>query len=209
MSGSISAPDFRVGTTLSTPAGSPTSSSTRASASIDSGVSAAGLITIVQPAAIAGPIFRVPIASGKFHGVMNRQGPTGWRIVSNRDAPLGATLYEPSIRQASSENQRKNSAAYVTSATDSASGLPISSVISNAKSSLRDVISSNAERRISLRSRGGVAAHSRCASAAAASAASPSAGSASATSVSTLPVLGSSTSKAPLPPACHFPPIHN
>ena len=35
MSGSISAPDFRVGTTLSTPAGSPTSSSTRASASID------------------------------------------------------------------------------------------------------------------------------------------------------------------------------
>ena len=35
-----------------------------------SGVSCAGLTIIVQPAAIAGPILRVPIASGKFHGVI-------------------------------------------------------------------------------------------------------------------------------------------
>jgi hypothetical protein len=28
------------------------------------------LTIIVQPAAIAGPILRVPIASGKFHGVI-------------------------------------------------------------------------------------------------------------------------------------------
>ena len=45
--------------------------------SIDSGVCLAGLTTIVQPAAIAGPILRVPMASGKFHGVMNTHGPTG------------------------------------------------------------------------------------------------------------------------------------
>ena len=64
-------------TTLSTPAGRPASSSVAASASIVSGVSSAGLTTIVQPAAMAGPILRVPMASGKFHGVMNRQGPTG------------------------------------------------------------------------------------------------------------------------------------
>ena len=57
-------------TTLSTPAGSPASSRIFASASIDSGVCCAGLITIVQPAAIAGPILRVPIAIGKFHGVI-------------------------------------------------------------------------------------------------------------------------------------------
>ena len=57
-------------TTLSTPAGRPASSRISASASIDSGVCWAGLITIVQPAAIAGPILRVPIAAGKFHGVI-------------------------------------------------------------------------------------------------------------------------------------------
>ena len=62
-------------TMLRTPAGRPTSSSVAASASIVSGVSSAGLTTIVQPAAMAGPILRVPMASGKFHGVMNRHGP--------------------------------------------------------------------------------------------------------------------------------------
>ena len=41
-----------------------------ASASIESGVCWAGLTTIVQPAATAGPILRVPIAVGKFQGVM-------------------------------------------------------------------------------------------------------------------------------------------
>ena len=56
--------------TLRTPAGSPHSSSSAARASIDSGVFCAGFITIVQPAAIAGPIFRVPIAVGKFQGVI-------------------------------------------------------------------------------------------------------------------------------------------
>ncbi len=56
--------------TLRTPSGSPASSRIFASASIDSGVCCAGLITIVQPAAIAGPILRVPIAIGKFHGVI-------------------------------------------------------------------------------------------------------------------------------------------
>ena len=62
-----------------------------ASASIDSGVSLAGLTTIVQPAATAGPILRVPIASGKFQGVIIRQGPTGCFIVSTRPAPFWAT----------------------------------------------------------------------------------------------------------------------
>ena len=76
---------------LSTPSGRPASSRILASISIDSGVCWAGLTTIVQPAAIAGPILRVPIASGKFHGVISRHGPTGCFIVSRRPWPFGAT----------------------------------------------------------------------------------------------------------------------
>ena len=75
-----------------------------------SGVSAAGLTTIVQPAAMAGPILRVPMASGKFHGVIIRVGPTGCFMVSSRVAPFGAVDQRPEMRTASSENQRKNSA---------------------------------------------------------------------------------------------------
>ena len=108
-SGPVVAPLREAVMTFNTPAGSPHSSRIWASASIDSGVCCAGLTTIVQPAAIAGPILRVPIAMGKFHGVMNRHGPTGWRIVSSRPAPLGAVAKRPSIRTASSENQRRNS----------------------------------------------------------------------------------------------------
>ena len=32
----------------------------------------------MQPAASAGPILRVAIAAGKFHGVTSTQTPTGW-----------------------------------------------------------------------------------------------------------------------------------
>ena len=64
-------------TTLTTPSGNPARTRMSTSASVDSGVCAAGLITDVQPAAIAGPILRVPIAIGKFHGVMRMLGPTG------------------------------------------------------------------------------------------------------------------------------------
>ncbi len=91
ISGSITSPDEEAVITFSTPPGSPTSSRIPASASIDSGVCFAGLITIVQPAAIAGPILRVPIAIGKFHGVISTHGPTGCFIVSSRPAPFGAT----------------------------------------------------------------------------------------------------------------------
>ena len=42
-----------------------------------SGVSLAGLSTMVQPAATAGATLRVAMASGKFHGVISRHGPTG------------------------------------------------------------------------------------------------------------------------------------
>ncbi len=77
MSGSITAPASVAVMQLTTPAGTPASVRMSISASIDSGVWGAGLITLVQPAAIAGPSLRVPIAIGKFHGVISRHGPTG------------------------------------------------------------------------------------------------------------------------------------
>ncbi len=63
-------PVFVVVTTLTTPAGRPASCRIWAKNSVVSGVSVAGLITTVQPAASAGAILRVAIARGKFHGVM-------------------------------------------------------------------------------------------------------------------------------------------
>ena len=59
-----------LGNTDSTPLGRPASPISLASSIIVSGVSWAGLTIMVQPAASAGPILRVPIASGKFHGVI-------------------------------------------------------------------------------------------------------------------------------------------
>ena len=112
ISGSITPPASCVVITLSTPAGSPASVISSASLSIDSGVWEAGLITIVQPAATAGPILRAPIAAGKFHGVISRQTPD--RLAHHQEAALAVRRdlrSRPSIRTASSANQRKNSAA--------------------------------------------------------------------------------------------------
>ncbi|MNT09966.1 hypothetical protein D3C71_1385010 [compost metagenome] len=64
-------------TTLNTPAGKPASSASCAKANAEYGVSWAGLITTVQPAARAAAALRVIIAEGKFHGVSNAQTPTG------------------------------------------------------------------------------------------------------------------------------------
>ena len=76
-----------------------------------SGVSSAGLRTTVQPAASAGPILRVAIAAGKFQGVISSETPIGAWPTSMRFVPAGATPYSPLMRTASSENQRRNSAA--------------------------------------------------------------------------------------------------
>ena len=75
---STTGPGSEVVTTLRTPAGRPASSISAATASAVSGVSAAGLSTIVQPAASAGAILRVAMAAGKFQGVTSTLTPTGW-----------------------------------------------------------------------------------------------------------------------------------
>ena len=76
--------------TLTTPGGTPASSSSSASASIVSGVSDAGLSTTVQPAASAGAILRVAIAAGKFHGVTSTATPAGLCCTRMRAPELGA-----------------------------------------------------------------------------------------------------------------------
>jgi hypothetical protein len=66
-------------TMLTTPAGTPASSSTRTKFTADSGVNSDGLKTTVLPHTSAGMIFHDGIAIGKFHGVMIEQTPNGWR----------------------------------------------------------------------------------------------------------------------------------
>ena len=68
-------------------------SSARASA--ESGVSGAGLITIVQPAASAGAHLRVIMAFGKFHGVIQPTTPIGCRMVQPRDPGKGVEIVSP------------------------------------------------------------------------------------------------------------------
>src|SRR6202030_3595385 len=83
-------PERRDGTTLTTPAGTPASSSTGIKASMVSGVSDAGLSTTGQPAANAGPILRVAIAAGKFHGVTSTATPAGLCCTKMRAPGEGA-----------------------------------------------------------------------------------------------------------------------
>ena len=101
----------RDGMTLTTPAGTPASSSAGISASIVSGVSDAGFNTTGQPAASAGPILRVAIAAGKFHGVTSTAMPAGLCCATMRAPEAGALEIWPILRTASSAYQRKNSAA--------------------------------------------------------------------------------------------------
>ncbi len=62
-----------------TPLGKPTSRASAATRRLDSGVSSAGFITTVLPAASAGPIFQLVNISGKFHGTICPTTPTGSR----------------------------------------------------------------------------------------------------------------------------------
>ena len=89
-------------TTLSTPAGIPACTASSAKASAQSGVSGAGFTTTVQPAARAGEILRVIMASGKFHGVMAPTTPTGCFSTSTRPLFFGVGMISPRMRFASS-----------------------------------------------------------------------------------------------------------
>src|SRR5476649_483082 len=82
-------------TTLNTPGGTPACSASIANASAENGVASAGLRTMVQPSASAGPTLRVIIAIGKFHGVMAVQTPIGSLITTSRLAGEGDGMVSP------------------------------------------------------------------------------------------------------------------
>ncbi|MCY1167088.1 hypothetical protein D9M73_70450 [compost metagenome] len=77
-------PDALPVTTLKTPRGTPARSASSARASAENGVAVAGLRTIVQPAASAGPALRVIMADGKFQGVIAAQTPIGSLMTTMR-----------------------------------------------------------------------------------------------------------------------------
>ncbi len=68
-------------TMLITPGGKPASSANSPSRRQVRGVCSAGFMTIVLPAASAGPHFHATISNGKFHGMICPHTPTGSRRV--------------------------------------------------------------------------------------------------------------------------------
>src|SRR4029453_14854895 len=89
MIGPDTLPEVEVVITLTTPSGRPASASSLTKYRVVNGVSSGGLITTVQPAASAGAILRVAMASGKFHGVIKKDGPTGCCDTIIRPVPSG------------------------------------------------------------------------------------------------------------------------
>src|SRR5699024_4746263 len=112
-------------TRLMTPFGKPASSHNSISFTAVIGLSLAGFMTKVQPAASAGPIFRVSIAAGKFHGVIAATTPTGFFHTCRRFPGTWAGIVSPYILFASSANHSIKEAAYLTSPRDSLIGFPI------------------------------------------------------------------------------------
>src|SRR5262245_65596069 len=96
--------------TLKTPAGTPARSASTASARAENGVCDAGFATTVQPAATAGPTFRVIIAIGKFHGVMQPTHPIGSLMTTIRLSAACEGMVSPYARLASSANHSMNEA---------------------------------------------------------------------------------------------------
>src|SRR5262249_19667221 len=81
--------------TLNTPMGIPARSARTAKASAERGVASAGLATMVQPEASAGPALRVIIAAGKFQGVIAAQTPIGCLMTTSRRSLHGDGMVSP------------------------------------------------------------------------------------------------------------------
>ena len=73
----IAGPVFSGITKFKTPLGNPARSKISTICIAVSGVSVAGFKIMVQPAATAGPIFRVAMPAGKFQGVISMDNPIG------------------------------------------------------------------------------------------------------------------------------------
>ena len=98
-------------TMLSTPAGMPARRASTPNAIALYGVSAAGLTTMVQPAARAGAALRAIIAAGKFQGVIAAHTPMASRTTTSRLSAAGDGITSPYRRLASSANHSTKDAA--------------------------------------------------------------------------------------------------
>jgi hypothetical protein len=123
-------------TRLTTPGGTPASSSTFTKFRADNGVRVAGFSTTVFPQIRAGRIFHDGIAIGKFHGVMMPQTPMGWRMDIANLSRISDGAVWPCWRRPSPAMKNVMSMASWTSPRASSSTLPISRVISRARRSL-------------------------------------------------------------------------
>ena len=140
-------------------AGMPASSRTFTKFTADSGVCDAGLKTTVLPQTSAGMIFHDGIAIGKFHGVMTETrraaaAPTSRTCCAVPTAPSARTcgvLHPPCRRSCRWPPARRRGVSLRT--------LPISRVISRAKSSLRSTISWATRKRTSARFGAGTRRH--------------------------------------------------
>ncbi len=115
-------------TTLSTPAGS-TSRSSSTVLRVARGVKGEGFRTMVLPASRAGAIFQKARVRGKFHGVMAATTPTGLRTTSTRASASSWMTWGGVSRLAKYWHQM---AAAKTSMLASARGLPCSEVSTGA-----------------------------------------------------------------------------
>ena len=91
--------------------GTPASYASTAWAYALNGVKDAGLTNMAQPTAKAGAALRVIMAAGKFHGVMAAATPIGCLMTSSFWLAFTLVSMSPSIRRASSANQRTKAAA--------------------------------------------------------------------------------------------------
>ena len=191
---SLNCEAFEVVTTCTRSAGTPARRASSTAKIVVRGVRLAGLMTAEQPAASAGAILRVAIASGKFHGVMSTASPTGARRVTMLAPPSGASRKLPAGRTASSAYQRTKSLPYLTSPRASARGLPISRLMRWARSSVCSTSSACHACSTSARWRGVVRAQERPASCAVATACRAPSTSMSSMKAMRSPVAGSATS---------------
>ena len=102
------------------PFGTPAASNASASLSRPQGVNSGGLTMTALPAANPGPMYSSGIVTGKFHGVIAAQTPTGrWKVnIRLLRSEVGMTL--PSRRLMSSAALRKYWLASAMSSSDSA-----------------------------------------------------------------------------------------
>jgi hypothetical protein len=180
------------------PSGNPASARISASRSSESGVSDAGLTTIGFPHARAGEIFHVAITSGKFHGVMSAQTPTGSRSVTSSPGSWTGTV-SPKILLAAPPQYSRVSATIPTSSRASRIGLPTFRASICASSSSRSRTRTEARSNTRPRSVADVLGQgpSSKAWAATSTARRASSGPASATSANAAPFPGSMTVKVP------------